>query len=106
MLFRSWVGAVAVTGIVLAAIYVLWAYQRMMTGPPPEETSPPRDLGLRELAAVVPLLGLLIVLGFYPRPLFEASNPYVADLMQHVGVTDDAPSVDPSVQPAVSEENH
>ena len=101
-----WVGAVAVTGIVLAAIYVLWAYQRMMTGPPPEETSPPRDLGLRELAAVVPLLGLLIVLGFYPRPLFEASNPYVADLMQHVGVTDDAPSVDPSVQPAVSEENH
>lgn len=90
-----WVGAVAVTGIVLAAIYVLWAYQRIMTGPPPEETEKVHDLGVREIVAVVPLIALLIGLGFYPKPLFETSNPYVSDLMQQVGVTDDAPSVDP-----------
>ena len=32
--YHWWVGAIAVTGIVLAAIYVLWLYQRTMTGPP------------------------------------------------------------------------
>ncbi|GAA4112143.1 NADH-quinone oxidoreductase subunit M [Nocardioides fonticola] len=95
-----WVGAVAVSGIVLAAIYVLWAYQRIMTGPPREDAGEVRDLGVREIAAVVPLVALLIGLGFYPRPLFEASNPYVSDLMQHVGVTDDAPSVDPAIYEA------
>src|SRR3954454_23503393 len=35
--YRWYVGAVAVTGIVLAAIYMLWAYQRMMTGPNPHD---------------------------------------------------------------------
>ena len=33
--YHWWVGAIAVTGIVLAAIYVLWLYQRTMTGPTP-----------------------------------------------------------------------
>ena len=35
--YRWYVGAIAVTGIVLAAIYMLWAYQRMFTGPNPDD---------------------------------------------------------------------
>lgn len=105
-----WVGSVAVSGIVLAAIYVLWAYQRMMTGPPPEDaesTGSARtlDLGVREIVAVAPLVVLLVGLGFYPRPLFEASNPYVADLMSQVGVSDDAPAVTTPAAPS-AEEDH
>ena len=88
-----WVGALAVTGIVLAAIYVLWMYQRIMTGPTPVEVESTPDGTLRELAAVAPLMVALVFLGFFPKPLLETSNPYVADLMLHVGVTDDEPTV-------------
>ena len=97
------VGAVAVTGIVLAAIYVLWMYQRTMTGPTPaeletavaEDPAGQRDLSLRELAAVGPLIAALVFFGFYPQPLLDTSNPYVDGLMQQVGVSDDPPTVTP-----------
>ena len=58
-----WAGAIAVTGIVLAAIYILWMYQRTMTGPEPvPQVAGTGDLERRELGAVVPLLvGLLTV---------------------------------------------
>ncbi len=64
-----WTGAIAVTAIVLAAFYVLWMYQRTMTGPVSRSVAGFKDLNRRELAAVVPLLALMLVLGFYPmRP--------------------------------------
>jgi NADH-quinone oxidoreductase subunit M len=100
--YHWWVGAVAVTGIVLAAIYVLWMYQRTMTGPPTLPAVPgderlaevaARDLGARELLAVVPLTVALVLFGFYPMPLLDVSNPTVDSLLQHVGVQDDAPMV-------------
>ena len=97
--YAWYVGAVAVTGIVLAAIYVLWMYQRTMTGPTPAvepvaagvRTS--RDLSTRELVAVAPLFVGLVLFGFYPMPLMEAADPYVGDLLSQVGVTDDPPEV-------------
>ena len=91
--YAWWVGALAVSGIVLAAIYVLWMYQRIMTGPTPADVEATSDGSLREIAAVAPLMVALVLFGFFPKPLLEASNPYVADLMQHVGVTDDEPGV-------------
>ncbi|MBF4163904.1 NADH-quinone oxidoreductase subunit M [Nocardioides acrostichi] len=96
--YHWFVGAVAVTGIVLAAIYVLWMYQRTMTGPTPEALADPalpssRDVSVREIAAVAPLVAALVFLGFYPTPLLDAANPYIGDLMSHVGVTDAPPDV-------------
>lgn len=91
--YHWWVGAVAVTGIVLAAIYVLWLYQRTMTGPSVPGDEAIRDLGRRELAAVVPLVAALVLFGFYPMPMLDAVNPTVESLLQHVGVTDDPPTV-------------
>ncbi len=91
--YAWYVGAVAVTGIVLAAIYVLWMYQRTMTGPTPERATADEDLSLREGIAVAPLVVALVFLGFYPAPLLDAADPYVGDLMSHVGVTDDPPEV-------------
>ncbi|MBS41721.1 MAG: NADH-quinone oxidoreductase subunit M [Nocardioides sp.] len=93
--YAWWVGAFAVTGIVLAAIYVLWAYQRMMTGPTPATVEGTPDATTREWMAVAPLMLALVFFGFYPQPLLDTANPYVEGLMSHVGVTDDAPAVPP-----------
>ncbi|GAA3655409.1 NADH-quinone oxidoreductase subunit M [Nocardioides ginsengisoli] len=91
---HAWyVGAIAITAVVLAAIYVLWMYQRTMTGPTPAEVETTRDLGVREIAAVAPLVAALVFLGFYPAPLLDVSNPMVGDLLQQVGVRDPAPTV-------------
>ena len=88
-----WVGAVAVSAIVLAAIYVLWLYQRTMTGPTSESVSGLVDLNRRELIAVAPLIAALLVFGFYPKPLLDTINPYVQDTLSHVGVADPSPTV-------------
>jgi NADH-quinone oxidoreductase subunit M len=91
--YHWWVGAIAVSGIVLAAIYVLWLYQRTMTGPTPPEVEGTRDLTVREVGAVAPLIVALVFLGFYPQPLLDVSNPTIDSLMQRVGVSDDEPAV-------------
>src|SRR4051794_39789488 len=91
--YHWWVGVVAVTGIVLAAVYVLWLYHRTMTGPPVPGDEVMTDLSRRELVAVVPLMLALVFFGFYPMPLLDVSNPTVDALLQHVGVSDDAPTV-------------
>ncbi|HEY9351819.1 MAG TPA: NADH-quinone oxidoreductase subunit M, partial [Nocardioides sp.] len=74
------VGVIAVTAIVLAAIYVLWAYQRIFTGPA-QLSKPVSDLDRRELGVVVPLLVALLFFGFVPGPLISAAQPVVAPLV-------------------------
>lgn len=92
--YAWWAGAIAVLAIVLAAIYVLWLYQRAMTGPTPEDvTERVTDLGGRELVAVVPLIAALLVFGFYPMPLLDVINPYVEGVLAHAGVSDPVPTV-------------
>ncbi|HWJ81904.1 MAG TPA: NADH-quinone oxidoreductase subunit M [Nocardioides sp.] len=91
--YAWYVGAIAVTGIVLAAIYVLWMYQRTMTGPSRAPFEGTRDLGLREIAAVAPIVAALVFFGFYPAPLLDAADPMVHGLLAHVGAPDDGPTV-------------
>ena len=91
--YHWWVGAVAVTGIVLAAVYVLWLYQRTMTGPTPPGGEAVTDLTRRELVAVVPLMIALVFFGFFPMPLLDVSNPAVDTLLHNAGVTDEPPVV-------------
>ncbi len=84
--------AVAATvGIILAAIYILWLYQRTMTGEPRRDSGPMPDLRPRELWAVGPLLALLIVFGVYPQPLLNIINPAVRQTMAAVHATDPVP---------------
>ena len=91
--YAWWAGAIAVTGTVLAAIYVLWMYQRTMTGPTPPEVEGSADLGIREVGAVAPLMLALLLFGFYPAPLLDVANPFTDGLLAHVGVDDDGPDV-------------
>ncbi|HTW15562.1 MAG TPA: NADH-quinone oxidoreductase subunit M [Nocardioides sp.] len=101
--YQWYVGAVAVTGIVLAAIYVLWMYQRTMTGPTAPAVEGTRDASVREVAAVAPLMAALVLFGFYPAPLLDVANPAVESLLVHVGVSDDEPTVQPGDVPAHAE---
>ena len=82
----------ATTGIVLAALYILLAYQRTMQGALSSAHEKMKDLRGREVAALAPLIALMLVLGFYPKPVTDIINPAVAATMQDVGATDPAPT--------------
>jgi NADH-quinone oxidoreductase subunit M len=68
---------ISAIGVILAAVYLLWAYQRAFTGAPEGENATLRDLKIRELLAVVPLLGLSLFLGLYPKPIIDRVEPSV-----------------------------
>ena len=89
----AWVAAFAVPAIVLAAVYILWMYQRTMTGPVREGVVGMRDLDRREVASLAPLLLLIVVLGFFPKPLLSVINPSVEHTMTEVGKSDPPPTV-------------
>jgi NADH-quinone oxidoreductase subunit M len=91
------VAVIATAGIILAAAYVLWMVQRTTQGTlnPALTTVEPmkRDISLREKFVVAPLVLLLLVLGFYPKPVTDVINPAVeATMQQDLGVQDPAPT--------------
>jgi NADH-quinone oxidoreductase subunit M len=84
---------IATSGIILAAVYILWMYQRTMTGPTAEKVVGMRDLSKRELVVIAPVLALLVVLGFYPKPALDMINPSVKQTMVRVDQHDPKPTV-------------
>ncbi|MFI9634012.1 NADH-quinone oxidoreductase subunit M [Nocardia sp. NPDC051929] len=87
---------IAAGALVLAALYVLWLYQRMMTGPVKKGNERIWDLAPRELAVVVPLIAALLFLGIYPKVLTDFINPAVSQTLTTIGRTDPAPSTPPA----------
>lgn len=83
----------AATALVLSAIYVLWLYQRIMTGPVREGNERLRDLVPRELAVVTPLIVLLLVLGIYPKPALDVIDPAVGHTLTTIDQPDPAPTL-------------
>ncbi|MGA9871032.1 MAG: NADH-quinone oxidoreductase subunit M [Rhodococcus sp. (in: high G+C Gram-positive bacteria)] len=79
---------VASTALVLSAIYILWLYQRVMTGPKRAENDGMKDLVPRELAVMVPLIALLVFLGVYPKPLLDVITPAVKTTVTVVDFTE------------------
>lgn len=95
---RYWLIAVfGVSALVLSSIYMLWLYQRVMTGPVTSGNERIKDLTPRELLVVTPLIVLLLVLGIYPKPALELINPAVRHTMITIGQHDPAPLVAVSV---------
>jgi NADH-quinone oxidoreductase subunit M len=95
---RYWLAAAfGVTALVLSSLYILWLYQRVMTGPVAEGNERIRDLVPREIIVVAPLIALLLVLGVYPKPVLDIINPAVGNTMATIGQYDPAPSVQPGV---------
>ena len=77
---------VAAFGVILAAVYLLWAYQRVFTGPiEVAENRGIPDVNGREVALLAPLVALVIVLGVYPRVALDrvaASTEAVLDRIE------------------------
>ena len=82
----------ATVGIILAAIYILWMYQRTMNGPTAPEVENLPDLKPRELWAAVPLVALVIAMGIYPKPVLDVINPAVHQTMVQIHMTDPKPA--------------
>jgi len=83
-LTRRWWAIVAAGGVILAALYLLWAYQRVFHGEPDEENKGFAELTWREGLVLAPLLGLIVFLGVYPKPVLERMEPAVERLITHV----------------------
>ena len=86
---------VAAFGVVLAAIYMLWAYQRVFTGPVTRtENRKLVDLSPKETAVLAPLAVLVLLLGLYPGILLDRTAPSVEAILDRIEQTTDyqAPS--------------
>ncbi len=81
---NRWWGVVATGGVILAALYMLWAYQRSFHGEPDEANRRFPELTLAEKLTVLPLIGLMVFIGIYPKPMLERIEPSVRALVVHV----------------------
>ena len=79
-----WWTIVAATGVILAALYLLWAYQRVFHGEPDEANSSFAEMTLREGALIMVFIGLIGFTGVYPKPMLERIEPSVDKLLEHV----------------------
>jgi NADH-quinone oxidoreductase subunit M len=86
---------IATTGIILAAIYVLFLYQRTFQGTVSTKVQKFRDANMREVFAVAPLLALIVFLGVYPKPVLDIINPAVRATLSDVHKTDPRPEYGP-----------
>ena len=102
---RRWWSIVAASGVILAALYLLWAYQRVFHGEPDEDNEGFAELNLREGLVMAPLIGLIVFLGIYPKPFLERVEPSIKALVAHVEENSDfeEPEVD-RVGPAARED--
>ncbi len=91
---HPWLAAISTLGAVLAALYVLLAYQRTMTGPVTENATvfEGRDLNVRERVVMAPLVALLLVFGFFPRPMVDVVGSTAQHAMAAVQMSDPAPT--------------
>ena len=79
------------TGIVLAALYVLITVQRSLHGPTASGNESISDLNLREKIAIAPVIALLVIMGFFPKPVLDWINPSSTATMQAAGYSDPLP---------------
>ena len=81
---------IAASGVVLAAIYLLWAYERVFTGIPDKpENQGLSDLSVREVSLLAPLAVLIVVLGLYPSVLLDKIAPSTEAVLDHIEASTD-----------------
>jgi NADH-quinone oxidoreductase subunit M len=78
----SWYAGFAAVGVILAAVYMLFMFQKMFMGPvDKEENRVLLDLNWREIITLVPLLVFIFWIGLYPKPFFALIAPTVDKLV-------------------------
>ncbi|MCU1494136.1 MAG: proton-translocating NADH-quinone oxidoreductase, chain [Acidimicrobiaceae bacterium] len=85
-LTHRWWAVVATAGIILAAVYLLWAYQQVFHGKqePDGDEAPFAEMTWREGLVLAPLVGLIVFLGVYPQPLLQRITPSVDAIVLHL----------------------
>ena len=81
---HRWWAVVATAGVILAALYLLWAYQRVFHGPAEGENADMKDLTAWERLMILPLVVGIVFLGVYPKPMLERMEPAIDALVVHV----------------------
>jgi NADH-quinone oxidoreductase subunit M len=75
-------------GIVLAALYILIPIQKTLHGPITSGNENLKDLSLREKIAIAPVIFIIVVMGFYPKPVLDIINPTAEKVVVNAGFTD------------------
>ncbi len=81
---HRWWAVVAATGVILAALYMLWAYQRVFHGPAEGDNATMPDLNAKEGLVLISLISMIVFLGVYPKPVLDRMEPAVDALISHV----------------------
>jgi NADH-quinone oxidoreductase subunit M len=89
-LTARWWAVVAASGVILAALYLLWAYQRVFQGPVTEANRTFPELRFSEGMFMAPLVVLIVFCGLYPKPMLDRIEPSVKVLVSHVAHYSDA----------------
>jgi len=77
--------ALATTGVIIAAAYLLWALQRVLFNPlDKRENEKLPDLTTRELIVLIPLLVCIVWIGVYPKPFLTRMEPAAQHLIEQV----------------------
>ncbi len=88
------VAVIATLGIILAAIYMLWLYQRVFTGPENDGTKNVSDLNTKQSLILTPVVVLTILFGLFPSPVIKVSETAVANTLKVLKVNDPAPRIE------------
>jgi NADH-quinone oxidoreductase subunit M len=79
--------AVAATGVILGAIYMLWMYRRVILGPLTNpENAKLLDLSARERIILAPILALIVFMGVYPQPFLQRMQPAIEFTLKRIFV--------------------
>jgi NADH-quinone oxidoreductase subunit M len=81
---HRWWAVPATAGVILAALYLLWAYQRVFHGEPTGDNATMTDIGWRDRAVMLPLVAIIVFLGVYPKPVLSRIEPSVNAVIAHV----------------------
>ena len=79
-----WWTVVATVGVVLAALYLLWAFQRVFHGEPDEANSTFKELTLKEGLLMSVFVAIIVATGIYPKPILDRIEPSVKSFIEHV----------------------
>ncbi len=96
-----WYAVFATTGVILAAVYMLWMYQRVMLG---KITNPAnenlKDLSAREIILMLPLLLFVFWIGLYPNTFFDKMNPAMEKVLAQMGAPHQVVEIQQPMAPA------
>lgn len=82
VLVSPWFAGVATLGVILAAVYLFHMFQKLFLGPVThEENSKLKDVSIREILVLAPILTMAFWIGIYPKPFFMLMSPAVEKLV-------------------------